>query len=280
MKKSDLEFHSYFEKIYDSRWLSLFEALKNPEKQVCYSPFKKLTPYLETPEAFLFTDPEQSMTRNSMGLIENYILDPSSLLPIKALQVQQDSVVLDLCAAPGGKSLALSSQIGPEGELISNDSSKDRFNRLKKVLKQYSSLDRVKTLNKDGTKFGFYFQDHFDRILVDAPCSSERHHIWQNKTSTWKPKQSKYLSVKQYTLLCAGLIALKPEGLMAYSTCSINPLENDEVIRRFLKKKGDLISLESIDLSYLGAEKTEFGWICLPDRAHYGPIYVALLRKT
>lgn len=280
MKKADLDFHSYFEKIYGSRWPSLLEALKGPEKQICYSPFKNLMPYLETPDDFLFTDPEQSMIRNSSGLIENYILDPSSLLPIKALQVQKESVVLDLCAAPGGKSLALASQIGPTGELISNDSSKDRFIRLKKVLRQYSPSDQVKALNKDGTKFGFFFQDHFDRILVDAPCSSERHHIWQNKIASWKPKQSKFLSVKQYTLLCAGLIALKPEGLMAYSTCSINPLENDEVIRRFLKKKGDLISLESIDLNHLGAEKTEFGWICLPDRAHYGPIYVALLRKN
>src|SRR5690606_27123133 len=112
----------------------------------------------------------------------------------------------------------------------------------------------------------FYHSGEFDKALVDTPCSSERHLIHQNKTSTWSPKRSRYLSIKQYTLLCAALLCCKPGATIVYSTCSINPVENDDVIARLLKKKKDKVSLlSSPSISELGSEPTKYGQIILPD---------------
>lgn len=277
----DLSFSQYFESVYQSRWPKLLEALSEKEKQISFSPFERgIDEYLLHPDRFLFTDPQTAQIRNEEGNLRNYILDPASLMPAEALQVQSDSHVLDLCAAPGGKSLALLSRLGAKGSLHSNDSSPERSKRLKKVLNQYSPPEyrsRFKVSQKDGTKFGFFFRDEFSHLLVDVPCSSERHMIHQNRTSDWTLKKSKFLSVKQYTLLCAALICAQAGARIVYSTCSINPVENDEVIRKFIKKKGKSVTLDEFDLQDLETEKTEFGAIILPDRSGYGPIYLSLL---
>lgn len=276
------QFQSYFEKIYGSRWPALFDALKRPEKQVRFSPFQvDLETIVSSPDDFAFENKEDALERTEDGFLANYILDPASLMPVLALRLNEKDKVLDLCAAPGGKSLAILSQLGENGSLLSNDSSPDRAIRLRKVLSQYTpqnKKDSYRVLQKDGTKFGFFFKEEFDRILVDAPCSSERHWIHQGKLPSWTEKRAKFLSVKQYTLLCAALLCAKPGARIVYSTCSINPVENDDVISKLLKKKGDRLALEAMDIDALGVEKTEHGLIVLPDRLGYGPIYLCALR--
>lgn len=278
----DSSFSQYFESIYKERWPQLLDALTCKEKQVCFSPFEnKIESYLKHPDEFVFNDPEKAQMRNAAGNLRNYILDPASLAPALTLDLTPDARVLDLCAAPGGKSLALLSQLGDSGSLLSNDSSPERSRRLKKVLSQYAPPEfqpRFKVTVKDGTKFGFFFQDEFSHLLVDVPCSSERHMIHQERTQEWTLKKSKFLSVKQYTLLCAALLCAQAGARIVYSTCSINPIENDDVIRKFLKKKGKSAALDEMNLEYLGAEKTEFGSIILPDRCGFGPIYLSSLR--
>ena len=129
----------------------------------------------------------------------------------------------------------------------------------------------------------------FSKILVDAPCSGERHQIHSGKTSEWSLKRSKSLAMKQYTLLCAALLCAQTEARIVYSTCSINPVENDEVVRRFLKKKKDFVKAASDVFSEstknaleksVGLEQTELGWIILPDTQGYGPIYFSAIQKT
>jgi 16S rRNA C967 or C1407 C5-methylase (RsmB/RsmF family) len=274
------KFENYFSKIH-SNWPELREVLLQDEKQVGFSSFdNSLEEVLKNPEKFPV--PTDTQKRTSDGFIEKYVLDPASLLPVYALNLQKDSHVLDLCAAPGGKSLAILGQI-PQGHLTANDSSKDRFLRLKKVLKEYSppaTHQNFETTLGDGRTF-FKTKKTFGRVLVDVPCSSERHLLKNEKfLKTWTPKQAETLAVKQYTLLCTALLCAEPNATIVYSTCSINPVENDEVIAKVLKKKADQCQLDLPDLEFLGAQKTDYGYWILPSNQGFGPIYLSRLKRT
>jgi 16S rRNA C967 or C1407 C5-methylase (RsmB/RsmF family) len=273
------KFENYFSEIH-SNWSDLRESLLQDEKKVGLSSFESsLEEILKSPNEF--APLEDSQKRNSEGFLENYVMDPASLLPVYALDLQKDSRVLDLCAAPGGKSLAILGQI-PQGHLTANDSSKDRFLRLKKVLKEYSPESvhkNFKTTLGDGRTF-FKTKKTFDRVLVDVPCSSERHLLKNEKhLKLWTPKQVESLSIKQYTLLCTALLCTEPGGYIVYSTCSINPVENDQVIAKMLKKKSDQCKLDLLDLSFLGAQKTSYGFWILPTEQGFGPIYLSRLQR-
>lgn len=289
MKESSEDFQNYFSQVYGTeKWPSLYQSLQNTETKICYSGFSQnsLAQYLQSPNEFIFSQQEQATFRSEAGHLENYILDPASLAPVAALGLEPHDQVLDLCAAPGGKSLAIISQLGAEGFLLSNDPSPSRAQRLKKVLRQYTPENLQPSYSvsqKDGTKFGFYHSyyhpEKFNKILVDAPCSSERHHIHQNTLSEWKIKKSKVLAMKQYTLLCAALLCAKPHATIVYSTCSINPVENDDVISKLLKKKKDYIEFDTApSFANLGSTPTQWGQIILPDAQGFGPIYYCKLK--
>ena len=121
-------------------------------------------------------------------------------------------------------------------------------------------------------------QDYFDKILLDAPCSSERHLLEKKEIiKNWSAKRTKRLSQNQFTMICSAWMALKEGGELVYSTCSISPLENDEIIKKLFNKKGS--SVELVDLHFDIGERTSHGWIFLPDQCTLGPMYVAKLRK-
>lgn len=277
-------FEDYFKNIYGDEWDKLLSSMRLDERQIAFSPFSglRLEDYFRNFEVYSKENFEAD-ERHEEGYLKNYILDPASLAPVFALDLHKGLKVCDLCAAPGGKSLAILSQLGGEGELVSNDSSRDRFFRLKKVLSQYvpESIQMLSRLTlKDGQKFGFYYKDEFDRVLIDTPCSSERHLLSQKQNlEQWTPKKSKMLSQKQYTLLCAALLICKSKGKIVYSTCSINPQENDRVIEKFLNKKSDFIELDSVNFDFMNATKTQYGYMIRPDYSGFGPIYFARLRK-
>ena len=124
------------------------------------------------------------------------------------------------------------------------------------------------------------YPDTFDKILVDAPCSGERHLIQKTKElEKWSLNRTKRLAKTQYGLLCSALLSLKPGGYILYSTCSISPMENDDVIERLLTKKSTDVELASIDETHDFVEKTNFGYIVLPDKTQAGPLYFTLLKK-
>jgi 16S rRNA C967 or C1407 C5-methylase (RsmB/RsmF family) len=273
------KFENYFSEIRKN-WPELRQALLQDEKQIGFSSFQhSLQEILKNPDAYPAGD---SQKRTTEGFLENYVMDPASLLPVYALDLEKNHNVLDLCAAPGGKSLAILGQI-PNGGLVANDSSKDRFLRLKKVLKEYSpesAHPNYKTTLGDGRTF-FKTKEVFDRVLVDVPCSSERHLLKNEKhLALWTPKQAESLAIKQYTLLCTALLCTEPQGLIVYSTCSINPVENDQVIAKALKKKGDQCELDLPNIDFLGAQKTDYGYWISPTEQGFGPIYLSRLRRT
>lgn len=258
-----MDFNSHYSQIWGERWISLYAALLEPSDEK-----------FARPNAFHAAHPELEAV---------YYMDEASLFPVQALQLKGTENVLDMCAAPGGKALILAEQVLPNsGKLTCNEYSRARYERLRKVFHDYipaELLQKVRFTNYDASRWGLNEPDTYDAILLDAPCSGERHLLHDaSKLAEWTPARSKQLAKRQYTLLCAALMSLKPGGRLVYSTCSISPLENDEVIARLLKKKAGKCKVLKQD--WQTGEATEHGWQVLPDSAkNAGPLYWAALEK-
>jgi 5-methylcytosine rRNA methyltransferase NSUN4 len=274
------QFDEYFLKIYGDRWSALRKALgEKPKQGLFYNPFIESQPEFRVKEAAEIISPERDIS----GLLNVYILDPASVFVAKSLEAKEGDAILDMCAAPGGKSLVILSGLKHSGSLIANDLSDDRRGRMKKIFDQYlpaNVRDRVHVKGWDAVQYGLKMLGTFDRVLLDAPCSGERHMLERPADmEEWKPKRAESLAQRQYALLCAALLAVKPGGTIIYSTCSLNPVENDGVIGKLLKKKTEDFELLKIDLPE-GAEKTQFGLQFLPDVCGFGPMYCAKLRRV
>lgn len=266
--------------MHHDRWDGLYAALMAPEKQIArWNHFSEEAPN----EDFFPIERAQEIPRDSAGLLKYYIMDPASFWAAKALDVQSGDVVLDMCAAPGGKSLILAEALREDGELTANEVSEARRERLKKVIQQYiprKIRDRIWVTGKDGGKFALTHKEKFDKILVDAPCSGERHLFETPKElQEWKASRSEKLAQRQYALMTAALLAARPGGRIVYSTCSVSNLENDGVIEKLVKKKEGQFQVLESPLPMSGAEKTQYGVRMWPDRCSAGPIYYSVLEK-
>ena len=268
-----LSFTQFYQNYYRDRWPALFQSLQISEKQT-----PRLNAFAQNPPSY---QQGQDIPRSENGLLSYYVMDPASIIVAKALNVQSGDSVLDMCAAPGGKTLILAEALLTEGELIANEMSEGRRERLKKVIQQYiprDVRDRVWVTGKDGGKFALTHKEKFDKILVDAPCSGERH-LLQNKKelADWNENRTKKLAQRQYALLTAALLAAKPGGRIVYSTCALSHLENDGVIEKLLSKKEGQFELinQPVEL----AETTKYGQIFLPDVCEFGPMYFCVMKK-
>jgi len=166
-----------------------------------------------------------------------YPMNPSSLLPVLALDPKPGEKVLDACAAPGGKTLMIAEALKGKGELLAIDQSPARIHRLREVIKNYNHPEVLVSL-KDSLEMFRSNQGIFDKILVDAPCSSEKHVAKSAmQMALWSPNRPKQLHTRQVSLLCGLSMCLKPGGRMVYATCATTPLENEAVVSKFLKKR-------------------------------------------
>lgn len=286
-------FYKHFESIYGSRWGNLFEALLRPERQVARRSLWTFSNEILGEEAekihpalsncyWIDAGKSTAPIRTEENLLDIYIMDPASVIVARALEVQPGDRVLDMCAAPGGKTLILIEALAKGGEIFANDLSSERRERLKKVIQNYvprAVRDRVWVTGRDGVQFGLREPESFDRVLLDAPCSGERH-VLENKKAQeeWSPRRGDHLAIRQYSLLSAALLALKPGGRIVYSTCSINPEENDAVVHKLFKKKKETIRLIHQE-SYSLGERTDYGISFFPDQCGFGPLYFSVIEK-
>lgn len=282
-------FDDYYRGVYGARWPGLRAAMERPGGAVLrwngfaspQSPSRALTPHPSIEGAFT-ANAEYKPAPAANGLLDAYPMDAASILVARALSVQEGDRTLDLCAAPGGKSLILAEAIGARGRLVLNDASRARAKRLQSVLEQYlpsEVRERIRVTVYDGRRWGLYESSAFDRILLDAPCSSERHLLAKpQELKKWSPARTRQLALRQYALLCSALLAAKPGAAIVYSTCSLSPGENDAVIARALERKKGWLAVEPFSDIPLG-EATRFGWRILPDRDDAGPMYFCRLRR-
>ncbi|KAK6085890.1 tRNA (cytosine-5-)-methyltransferase ncl1 [Seiridium cupressi] len=270
----------------------------------------------------------QAASATTALLMTHWNLDAASLLAVSILDPKPGDKVLDLCAAPGGKSLALAQLLRPldydpaapslsGGCLHSNEIDNARNKRLASNLQSYLPAPlikngEVKVLKLDGTEqnaaqtlplgLGGY-----DKVLLDAPCSSERHVLHAHskarqggrvadEMASWRSGQSKKTARIQAAILMTALRAVKVGGRVLYATCSLSNKENDAVIEKGQelvakeKKKYGIrwdVAVRSGRLAEKGverwAESTKYGWIVLPDHpsgGRWGPLFFAVLEKV
>ena len=283
-------FHEYYRGIYGPRWDSLAEALAGPSRP-CGLRVRLEGGYDLLPPSQSQGNPgcgcagaeEGQAAGPDAGDPAVFHLDEASVAAAAALVLPSEGQILDACAAPGGKSLVLAARMGPGLRLLCNELSQDRRRRLVSVLD--ASLppgirSRVSVLGADAASLCLRRPEAFGAVLLDAPCSSERHVLADpSALSAWTPSRPRALARRQYALLSSAFLMLAPGGSLVYSTCSINPGENDGVAQRLMERHGDRLSLDRAGIE--GAEPTGFGCIIMPDSAEgAGPMYVFRARKT
>ncbi len=160
-----------------------------------------------------------------------YIQDPSTLLAVRELGAQPGEMILDLCAAPGGKTTFLAQLMNNQGKIIAQDVSEDRLNLI-----QENCARLGVTMVEIGLDSVFNLQSStFNRILVDAPCSNTG--VMRRRVDLrWRisPAEISRLRQTQLDLLKVAATKLKPGGILVYSTCSLEAEENSEVVKEFL----------------------------------------------
>lgn len=237
-------------------------------------------------------------------MLTHYLFDGASILPPLLLGLCHGDRVLDACAAPGGKSLVMLQTLLPQ-QLICNDVMESRLNRVHKVMQEYLIDYKKQWLNgnrpplilqqKDARSLCEY--SSFDKILVDVPCTTDRHSLHKNDNNIFKPtriKERLRLPELQANILTNCLRLLKPGGSLVYSTCSLSPVQNDGVIHMALQKAFHEWNLEFTikDLSKLVllfsdiyrfeySKGLKYGQMVVPYLvANYGPMYFSKITRN
>lgn len=207
-----------------------------------------------------------------------YIQNPSSFLVPLNLNIAANDEICDMCASPGGKSIALNFLAIRQGLNITQaviESDKTRFFTLKNNLKKYDLKD-IRSYNKDARSIAKSCTNRFDKIILDAPCSSYSHFgadfIEKNKA------ELKAIARLQKGLLNAALCALKDGGEMIYSTCTFFEAENEEVIQNALNSRFEIEILPLILPENAKSIKSDFGALILPDGV-FDAFFISKIRK-
>jgi 16S rRNA (cytosine1407-C5)-methyltransferase len=194
-----------------------------------------------------------------------YLQGASSLLPAVVLNPQPQEEVLDMAAAPGGKTLQIACLMQDRGRIAAVEAVRSRFFKLKaNVAAQGAQI--VYCYHTDGATLWRKVPERFDRILLDAPCSSEaRFRAGEGRSSAhWSLRKVEEMARKQKQLLHSAVHCLKPGGELVYSTCSLSPEENEAVIARALAVFGEALSVESIELRAAGEMAGSLGLASAP----------------
>jgi NOL1/NOP2/sun family putative RNA methylase len=184
-----------------------------------------------------------SIPEHHLGII--FPQSAVSMIPPVIMELEPGIKVLDMCAAPGAKTTQIAQYMENEGCIVANDVKKERINILISNLQKCGVLIAKVTM-MDGRKFA-KFENQFDVVLVDAPCSNigmiRKNYRY---AKLWSLKLSLNLSKIQKELILAGYKALKPGGILVYSTCTLEPLENEAVVDYLLRNTN--AEIEKINL--------------------------------
>jgi 16S rRNA C967 or C1407 C5-methylase (RsmB/RsmF family) len=281
-------FEMFYSEMYGERWARLKSSLLIPKKYVAivnpYSKFKVSDHAIQiTGLSFehAVEDHFPLPQKTEEGYLNYYLMDAASILPVEALDLNPGERIVDLCAAPGGKSLLCSLKLQNQGLLVSNDRSAARRARIHRIFDDYipKSQQKNHTITAhDATKWCLYQKSIFDKVLLDAPCSSERHVLEDSKElAQWAPGRTKAIAITQFAMLASALDIVKVGGTIVYSTCALSFLENDDIIRKLHQKRPGRFEMVRKEFSF--GDPTEFGWQVLPDTTGWGPFYLSIIKR-
>lgn len=202
------------------------------------SPFK-LKPIPWTKDGFYYSNEDSPGKHPFYHAGLYYIQEPSAMFPGAVIDAKPGEYVLDLCAAPGGKSVQIAAGMKGSGLLVTNDISADRIKALVKNIELLGVTNSIVT-NDTPENLASKFPEFFDKILVDAPCSGEGMiRKDENAAKSLEKFDSGVYPGMQKSILENAYKMLKPGGLMVYSTCTFSPEENERIINWFLDKFSD-----------------------------------------
>ena len=208
-----------------------------------------------------------------------YIQEPSAMLVADALPIEPDDFVLDMCAAPGGKSCEIASRLTGEGILIANDIEASRARILSENIERFG-LDNTIVTNVDPMRFTKQFQEAFDKIVLDAPCSGEgMFRKLAQAIDTWSEEKVLECAHIQKNLLKGAYDMLKQGGMVIYSTCTYSYEENEAMVHYAVDELGfELLPLNKSNGLCPGVDLDEVVR-CYPHHYRGEGHFIALLKK-
>lgn len=193
--------------------------------------------------------PPSQTLEHRMGMF--YIQDAASMLPVELFSFDANShpLILDLAASPGGKTTHLIANSNDHGFVLANDSSRDRIQALRIILQTWGGVSSAVSCFP-GERFGQWFPETFEHVLLDAPCSMEG--LRATEAHPLRPisdRERDSLARRQEALLESALQSVKIGGQVVYSTCTLAPEEDENVVDRTLRKFKNQIQIEIPQLS-------------------------------
>lgn len=248
--------YNYLHNLYGKEAADLYDeyAGEEPKKYIRVNRLKSSRDILKTslevnygistepipgvPDALLITEDKQGLLGKTIEHISGlyYIQSLSSMLPPLVLNPSEDDIVLDLCAAPGSKTTELGELMNNRGTLISNEIQNDRLRMLVYNIERMNLIN-TGVIHSKGELLSKVYADHFDKVLVDAPCSGLG--IVQKKGEVgdwWSKERAERLGELQLRLLIAAVKMTTPGGEIVYSTCTLTVEENEMVLDTVLRK--------------------------------------------
>ncbi len=208
------------------------------EKFTELSPFS-LVPVLWEKNGFYYEEEERPGKHPYHEAGVYYIQEASAQVPVPYLDVKPGERVLDLCAAPGGKSTQIAAALKGEGLLICNEIHPQRARILSENIERMGIGNALVT-NESPRTLADTFSEYFDKILVDAPCSGEgMFRKNEEAVAEWSTENVAVCAKRQDEILDCAAKMLRPGGRLVYSTCTFAPEENEGSISRFLKRNGE-----------------------------------------
>jgi len=220
-------------------------------------------PVVWYPDAF-WVPPQQREALLASSWVQNalvYVQNLSSMIPPLVLAPQPGEEVLDLCAAPGGKTLQLAAMMRDGGQLVAVEAVRTRFYKLRENLRRHGA-GFVQTVQAEGEWLWKRWKGRFDAVLLDAPCSNEAR-FREDEPDTyryWSLKKIGDMVRKQKSLIYSAIQCLKSGGRLVYCTCTFAPEENEGIIAHALKKFGDAIEVLPLPLPVEGMVSALSEW--------------------
>lgn len=184
-----------------------------------------------------------------------YSQDPSAMFPAHIAQIKPGEKVLDLCAAPGGKSTGLGEQLAGEGILVANEISNTRAKILRENIERWGITNALVT-NASPDELVPYFTQFFDKILVDAPCSGEG--MFRKNPEAieyWSADYVQTCKTRQQEILNAAVKMLVPGGQLIYSTCTFSPEEDEHIVQWLV----DTYDMQVLPIENVASNKISHG---------------------
>ncbi len=277
---SDKEISELSNSLLEENKHAVLLNLRKMDDETFLSLFPNVTKHPIVSHAYLYNKNEYELGKSiyhALGCF--YLQEPSAMVPAYLLHANENDVVLDMCAAPGGKSVQTSFLMNNRGLIISNDLSRPRTSSIVENVERLG-LGNVVVTNNDLSLIANRYQNAFDKIILDAPCSGSGMFRKDDKMiKDWSYNKVIKFAETQKQLIEIAYDMLKPGGIICYSTCSFSEEEDEDVIKHLLNKTdAELLPIEDNPLFYKN-KKQNYGIHLFPNLFPGEGHYICLIKK-